>query len=78
MKYPRLLAGLLCLPTGAMALDFQFNNGVNIELDSTVTYGAQWRVESRDKDLLSDRFLADLQENPLLPLVSYSSQPGTL
>ncbi|MEH6591541.1 MAG: DUF1302 family protein [Halioglobus sp.] len=61
-----LLATLVFFPSGLHALDFEFNNGITIALDSTVTYGAQWRVESPHSDLLANQFLADLQDDPLL------------
>ena len=62
------------------ALDFSFDNGVDIALDTTVTYGAQWRVESRDSLISADQFLADLQEDPFLPLTDprYVSQQALI
>ncbi len=58
----RLTLGVLMLaPMAASALEFQFDNGVEISVDSTLTWGAQWRVEDRDDDLTGRQFLADLQ-----------------
>jgi hypothetical protein len=68
MKKIALLGAALYLPALSMALDFEFDNGVNISLDSTITYGAQWRVEDRHRSLSADEFLAALQEEPFLPI----------
>lgn len=66
MRYLALLP-LLCT-SAAWALDFEFDNGVSIALDSTVTYGAQWRIQNQDPDLSSRELLRRLQEDPFLPL----------
>ncbi|MBT4521890.1 MAG: DUF1302 family protein [Halieaceae bacterium] len=52
----------------AHALDFEFDSGLAIALDSTVTWGAQWRVEDRNRSITGSKFLTALQENPFLPL----------
>jgi Protein of unknown function (DUF1302) len=65
-----LVATLVCFSPGLYALDFEFNNGINVALDSTITYGAQWRVESSNSDLLADQFLGDLQDDPLLGITN--------
>ena len=50
----RYLALLPALWTSAaFALDFEFDNGVAIALDSTITYGAQWRIQNQDSELSS-------------------------
>jgi len=36
----------------AYALNFQFDNGVTVDLDTTLTYDTQWRMEKQDKDIL--------------------------
>lgn len=59
-----LLLGLM-FAGAASALDFEFDNGINIALDSTVTYGAQWRMQNQDSELSSRGLLARLQEDPL-------------
>ncbi len=65
----RLCAALLALPTASgNAMDFEFANGVWLAVDSTLTYGAQWRTEDRDDRITGRRFLEELQENPFLPL----------
>lgn len=68
MKKPILLGGLMLLHPLAFAADYSFDNGLNIELDTTITYGAQWRVEGRDSTIGAAEFLAALQEDPFLPL----------
>ncbi len=68
MNRSLLLAGLAVLANPASAFEFSLDNDVDISLDTTVTYGAQWRVESRDSLISADRFLADLQDDPFLPL----------
>jgi hypothetical protein len=68
MKKIALLGAALYLPALSMALDFEFDNGINISLDSTITYSAQWRVEDRHGSQSADEFLVALQENPFLPL----------
>jgi len=77
----RLIAGMSVLAchgfiSPSHALDFSFDNGVDVALDTTVTYGLQWRVQSRDSLISADRFLADLKEDPFLPLTDprYASQ----
>ncbi|GAB5451669.1 MAG: DUF1302 domain-containing protein [Halioglobus sp.] len=64
------MVALALLPLNSWALDFEFGNGVELSLDSTVTWGAQWRVEERDGDLTGRQFLADLEEDPFLPLTN--------
>ena len=74
-----LCTAALLLPLSAAALDFKFDNGSVLAVDSTVTYGVQWRVEDRDDRITGEQFLADLQENPFLPLTDPEySQAGTL
>jgi hypothetical protein len=65
-KATTIFAATLCLP--AVALEFDYDNGVSLSLDTTLTYGAQWRVEDRDERITGEKFLRDLQENPFLPL----------
>jgi len=49
------VAGMTSLCTShAMALSFLPTNDLSIDLDTTVSYGASWRVESQDSDNLSD------------------------
>ena len=50
------------------ALDFDLGNGAHLALDTTVTWGAQWRVEDTDQRITGDKFLDRLQDNPFLPL----------
>jgi hypothetical protein len=63
---PVLIASLLPLRAGAA--DFEFNNGVAVSLDSTVTWAAQWRVEDRDDGLTGDALRAAALDDPFLPL----------
>ena len=58
----------VALAPSASALDFSFDNGITLDLDTTMTYGAQWRVESRKSSISADAFLDALAENPFLPL----------
>ncbi|WP_020681305.1 DUF1302 domain-containing protein [Marinobacterium rhizophilum] len=37
----------------AYALNFELDNGVTIDLDTTLTYDTQWRMEDQDKDILA-------------------------
>ncbi len=64
----RLLPLVLLAPLGTAALDFEFDNGVSLSLDSTLTVGAQWRIEDRDDGLTGNAFRAALLDDPLLPL----------
>ena len=59
---------LLAWSTASPAVDFEFENGLSLALDTSVTWGAQWRVEDRDDSITGQSFLAALQENPFLPL----------
>jgi hypothetical protein len=52
----------------AQALELSFENGATLQFDTTLTWGAQWRVEGRNEQLTGARYLAALQENPFLPL----------
>jgi hypothetical protein len=45
-------AGLLLAASQASAFNFEAGPGVSIDLDTTLTYGAQWRVEGADDNLL--------------------------
>ena len=55
---------LVALPLTSQALEFEFNDGgVQMALDSTVTYGAQWRVEDRDDKITGKRFVQGLQND---------------
>lgn len=58
----------LMAPLSALALDFEFDNGVSLSVDSTLTWGAQWRVEDRDGGLTGNAFQKALLDDPLLPL----------
>jgi hypothetical protein len=64
----RLLPLVLLAPLSVAALDFEFDNGVSLSLDSTLTVGAQWRIEDRDDGLTGNAFRAALLDDPLLPL----------
>ena len=79
MKKTRLLAMALAISCPAMALEFEFGNGATLAVDSTVTYGAQWRIEDADERITGDQFLRQLQDNPFLPLTDPQySQAQTL
>ncbi|MCX2983074.1 DUF1302 family protein [Halieaceae bacterium IMCC14734] len=62
---PWLVLGLSC---PVSALDFTFDNGVSVALDSTLTWGAQWRTEGRDDSITGSEFVNRLQDEPFLPL----------
>jgi hypothetical protein len=66
-RFVAAVTAVVLAPT-AHALDFSFDNGVTLDLDTTLTYGAQWRVESRKSSIGADAFLDALAENPFLPL----------
>ena len=68
MRNRVLFGGLVLLQPLSFAADYNFDNGLDIELDTTLTYGAQWRVEGRDSSIGAAGFLAALQEDPFLPL----------
>jgi hypothetical protein len=55
-------------PLAGLALDFEFRNGLVVALDSTVTWGAQWRMQDRKESITGSAFLAALQADPFLPL----------
>lgn len=65
----RILASTLVLaPLTATAAEFEFDNGIDVSLDSTLTLGAQWRVENRDDDLTGNALRAAVLDDPFLPL----------
>lgn len=68
MNKPLLIPLLSCLAMPATALDFEFDNGISMALDSTLTWGAQWRVQGRHSAITGRRFLKELQNDPFLPL----------
>jgi hypothetical protein len=79
MINPRALAVVLTLPCSALALDLEFDNGAVLAVDSTITYGAQWRVEGSDSRITGEKFLQQLQDDPFLPLTDRAaSEAGTL
>lgn len=59
---------LLVWTNSGYGMDFEFDNGLVLALDSTLTWGAQWRMEDRDESITGNRFLAALQDEPFLPL----------
>lgn len=46
------IAGLLPLSLHVQALEFEVSDDLTVNMDTTITYGRQWRVEGRDKNLL--------------------------
>ena len=70
------LSACLTMSLPASAMEFDFDNGLTLQLDSTVTWGAQWRVESRDEDITGADYLALLQEMPFLPLTDPEGKTG--
>jgi Protein of unknown function (DUF1302) len=52
IRYSIAAAGLLLGASQASALDFEADSGISLDVDTTLTYGAQWRVESADDKLL--------------------------
>lgn len=50
----RILGGtaLLCCATLVQALTFEWESGLSMDLDTSLTYGAQWRVEEPKHSLL--------------------------
>lgn len=78
-KFVLAVAAAMLVPA-AYALDFSFDNGITLDLDTTLTYGAQWRVESRKSSIGADAFLDALADNPFLPLTDerYSRQQTVL
>lgn len=57
-------AGMSSLGTSqAMALSFSPSSDLSIDLDTTVSYGASWRVESQDSDNLSNPNEDDANRN---------------
>jgi hypothetical protein len=47
-----VLAGLLPLSLQVHALEFEVSDDLKVDMDTTITYGRQWRVDGRDKGLL--------------------------
>lgn|GEM_PF-2326280 len=47
-----VIAGLLPLSLQVQALEFEVSDDLKVNVDTTITYGRQWRVEGRDKNLL--------------------------
>ncbi|HIE06511.1 MAG TPA: DUF1302 family protein, partial [Desulfarculaceae bacterium] len=47
-----VFAGVLWFSPQAQAFTAFENDAVRIQLDSTLSYGLMWRVESRDKDII--------------------------
>jgi Protein of unknown function (DUF1302) len=63
-----LLLVSVMAPLPAYAVDFEFSNGIDVSVDSTVTWGAQWRVEDRDDALTGNALRAAVLADPFLPL----------
>jgi len=47
-----LVASLLPLSLQVNALEFQVSDDLKVDVDTTITYGRQWRVDGRDKNLM--------------------------
>ncbi len=47
-----VIAGLLPLSLQVHALEFEVSDDLKVDIDTTITYGRQWRVDGRDKNLL--------------------------
>lgn len=47
-----VVAGLLPLSLQVHALEFEVSDDLKVDVDTTITYGRQWRVEGRDKNLM--------------------------
>ena len=47
-----VITGLLPLSLQVQALEFEVSDDLKVNVDTTITYGRQWRVEGRDKNLL--------------------------
>ena len=47
-----VFAGVLWFCPQAQAFEIYQSDALRIQLDSTVSYGLQWRVEDRDKDII--------------------------
>ena len=64
-----VVAGLAGIAAGhVQALDLDFDNGALLSINSTVTWGAQWRLEGADDRITGEDFLRRLQDEPFLPL----------
>lgn len=48
-----LVAGFLPLSWQVNALEFDVSEDLKVNVDTTLTYGRQWRVDGRDKNLMS-------------------------
>jgi hypothetical protein len=59
---------LLLQPLYSQALDYDFDNGIAVAVDSTITWAAQWRMEDRDRSISGRDFVQALQLEPFLPL----------
>ncbi|MDX1735578.1 MAG: DUF1302 family protein [Halioglobus sp.] len=68
MKKRLFALSLLAASMPAAALQFEFDNGLVMSVDSTVTWGAQWRVQDRDDDLTGRALMAAVIDDPFLPL----------
>ncbi|GGO78907.1 hypothetical protein GCM10011348_11890 [Marinobacterium nitratireducens] len=47
----------------AYALNFQLDNGMTIDLDTTLTYDAQWRMQDQSKEILEFGGLGELTDD---------------
>jgi hypothetical protein len=65
-----LLYLVLAWTIPGQAMDFEFDNGLALALDSTLTWGAQWRLEDRSESITGALFLEALQDDPFLPLTN--------
>ncbi len=59
---------LFLQPIHSQALDYNFDKGITVAVDSTITWGAQWRMEDRDPSISGRGFVQALQLEPFLPL----------
>lgn len=59
-----VVSGLLALPpVDAQALNFEYENGIGLDLDVTLSYGAAWRTRGPDKEALADINMDDGNRN---------------
>ena len=74
-------AALLLAASRASAFNFETESGLSIDLDTTLTYGVQWRVEDADDNLLRRpstlRLMTDLDRDFARQL-SFLSDPDTV
>src|SRR6187551_2871742 len=70
--------GLMAVSLQASALSYEVSDDLKVSVDTTLTYGRQWRVDGRDKNLMGGHIdqqaaLSNLASNEFKQLVQLTN-----